>query len=331
MAASESDLEAPIPSLQSSCEDYESTTVALQIVDVLITEDKLKTSVTYKIRVWARQGSDASGTFEALRQYHEFATARKALAALWPGVYVPPVPPKKLVVWTTQGSAKVEMVEDRRLILEEFLKKTAENRVLLESQVFQDFLKQEKFTLEASEPAFSPEVVQRYCEAFARFDRPCPDNYSETITSTKRFFTSNLEVIRSIRSVSKSVSALYAALGSGNEGVVASAEAFERLAIQRSLGLINCPDADMRCNPFTLVKDWSSIEVQELKAMVEVCHWQQEAELYHRRVEANYHSEQVALHKLQDGKLSLALLFKPKGHLVAAAEQRAAQVSPSAV
>lgn len=331
MAASEYGLEAPIPSLIPISDDYESTTMAIQIVDVLLSEDKLKTSVTYKLRVKASQGSDESGTFEALRQYHDFATARKALAALWPGVYVPPVPPKKLVVRARQGSAKTEMVEDRRLILEEFLKKTAENRVLLESQVFQDFLKLDKFTLEASDPAFNSEVASRYCEAFARFDKPCPEDSSETITSTKRFFTASLEAIRSIRSVAKSVSSLYAALGTANTEVVACAEAFEDTALQQRLSLIQCPDADMRCNPFTLVKDWSSLEVQELKAMVEVCHWQQEAELYRRRVEANYHSEQVALHKLQGGKLSLALLFKPKGNLIAAAEQRVVQVSPSAV
>ena len=332
MAASESDLEAPIPSLLATTGDYESTSVAIQIIDVLIAEDKLKTSVTYKIRVKARQSSDACGTFEVLRQYHEFAAARKAMAALWPGLFIPPVPPKKLVVRYRQGSAKVEMIEDRRLILEEFLKKTVENRILSESEVFQTFIKLDSKEIhEASDPAFSPEVVQRYCETFSKFDRPCPENTSETIASTKRFLTSTLETIRSIRSVSKSVSMLYAALGTANSEVAAAAQAYESTTLQQGLSLMKSPDADMRCNPFTLVRDWSCVEVQDLKAMIEVCYWQQEAEAYRRRIEANYHSEQAALHKLQDGKLSLALLFKHKADLVSAAEQRVAQVTPSAV
>ena len=74
------------------------SSVAVQIVDVIITEETLKKSVTYKVRVRPTQVNHNEGTSEVLRQYHDFASVRKALADMWPGVFIPPVPPKKLIV-----------------------------------------------------------------------------------------------------------------------------------------------------------------------------------------------------------------------------------------
>lgn len=54
MAGLEGVPEAPIPSLMSA--DYAETTVAIQIVDVIVSEEKLKTTVTYKIRVGLGRG-----------------------------------------------------------------------------------------------------------------------------------------------------------------------------------------------------------------------------------------------------------------------------------
>lgn len=250
---------------------------------------------------------------------------------MWPGLFIPPVPPKKLVVGGMQGSGKVEVVEDRRLILEEFLKKTAENQALLHSEVFQDFLKQDRFAPNITEPAFTPELITRYCEHFPQYDKPTPDNITELLLSQKRFLTSSLEAISSLRSVAKSAAALYTTLGTVNATVATSAQNVETTYLEKNLGLYVSPDADMSCNPFSLVRDWSHVEVHDLKAMLEACHWLQEAETYRKKVEGNYHVEQANLHKLQGGKMSLSLLFKPKAGLITTAEQRAVQVNPSSV
>ena len=44
------------------------------------------------------KGSDKNGDYESFRRYSEFLTARTILVNRWPGVYIPPLPPKQTVV-----------------------------------------------------------------------------------------------------------------------------------------------------------------------------------------------------------------------------------------
>ena len=46
---------------------------------------------TYTVR-----GHDDDGPFEGSRRYNDFFTVRDHLVKNWPGVYVPPIPPKKM-------------------------------------------------------------------------------------------------------------------------------------------------------------------------------------------------------------------------------------------
>lgn len=43
-------------------------------------------------------GSDPLGTFEIRRRYNDFYYLREALVKKWPGIYIPPVPEKKITV-----------------------------------------------------------------------------------------------------------------------------------------------------------------------------------------------------------------------------------------
>jgi hypothetical protein len=43
-------------------------------------------------------GVDSEGPFEEMRRFREFFALKNALAARWPGVYIPALPEKKLVV-----------------------------------------------------------------------------------------------------------------------------------------------------------------------------------------------------------------------------------------
>jgi hypothetical protein len=45
-------------------------------------------------------GSDDLGTFEIRRRYNDFFYFRESLAKKWPGVYIPPIPEKKIAVKT---------------------------------------------------------------------------------------------------------------------------------------------------------------------------------------------------------------------------------------
>ena len=43
-------------------------------------------------------GEDAEGNFEEVRRYREFFSLRSSLATRWPGIYIPSLPEKAIVV-----------------------------------------------------------------------------------------------------------------------------------------------------------------------------------------------------------------------------------------
>jgi hypothetical protein len=55
--------------------------------------DSAKGFYTYLIT-----GSDDKGSFEMRRRYNDFFYFREALTKQWPGVYIPPIPEKKIAV-----------------------------------------------------------------------------------------------------------------------------------------------------------------------------------------------------------------------------------------
>jgi len=44
------------------------------------------------------QGTDQKGAFKVTRRYSDFDQIRSTLMIQWPGLYIPPLPPKKAVV-----------------------------------------------------------------------------------------------------------------------------------------------------------------------------------------------------------------------------------------
>lgn len=80
------------------------------------------------------KGIDNDGSFEGSRRYNDFFHFRNALVTRWPGVYFPPIPPKKKV-----GNKEHKFLEERRYFLERFLRKLAKLDFILESEEFKIF------------------------------------------------------------------------------------------------------------------------------------------------------------------------------------------------
>jgi hypothetical protein len=63
----------------------------------------LKFTVSNPVKVsghikYSVTGEDSDGTFEETRRYKEFFALRNILVARWPGIYIPAIPEKQLVV-----------------------------------------------------------------------------------------------------------------------------------------------------------------------------------------------------------------------------------------
>lgn len=76
----------------------------IEIVDI---EDKAEVAMqkdifgahtVYTFKVRSRQGSDSKEPFQTSRRFREFVQLRQELLVRWPGVYIPPLPPKKVLV-----------------------------------------------------------------------------------------------------------------------------------------------------------------------------------------------------------------------------------------
>lgn len=95
-------------------------------------------------------GTDSDGNFSIKRRYKEFFTMRRVLAERWPGCYVPCIPEKvevKIDVKTMKVDVKAnkekEFVEERRILLERFLRELSKFSFLIESNEFRIFARQQ--------------------------------------------------------------------------------------------------------------------------------------------------------------------------------------------
>lgn len=79
-------------------------------------------------------GIDDEGPFEGARRYNDFHALRDHLARNWPGVYIPPIPPKKMT-----GNKDESFVEDRAMFLDRFMKQISKENHLITSDTFKAF------------------------------------------------------------------------------------------------------------------------------------------------------------------------------------------------
>ena len=125
-------------------------------ISIFSVADPVKGShTTYTVK-----GIDMDGEFETSRRYNDFFAVREHLTRHWPGVYVPPIPPKK-----TTGNKAEEFVEDRCHFLDRFMKQMAKYPALVNSDVFKTFSRPTGETEKVLNmmPKPSPEnIIDRY-------------------------------------------------------------------------------------------------------------------------------------------------------------------------
>lgn len=79
-------------------------------------------------------GQDSEGRFEIQRRYNEFLALNNSFNERWPGCYIPAIPEKQLI-----GDKDEGFVEERRQLLERFIRECSKYDFLVESQEFRIF------------------------------------------------------------------------------------------------------------------------------------------------------------------------------------------------
>ena len=116
-------------------EDVEQSSQVFKVSDPVQSGSTIKYKVT---------GQDSEGMFESQRRFNEFFALRKSLYDRWPGCYIPYCPDKSVVNINTnkmqvKGNKDEKFVEERRALLERFLREIGQYDYLVESKEFKIF------------------------------------------------------------------------------------------------------------------------------------------------------------------------------------------------
>lgn len=82
------------------------------------------------------EGVDDEGDFQEMRRFREFHALQQVLKTRWVGCYVPSIPEKNINI-TKQNDEK--FIEERRSLLERFMKECAKYDYIIYSKEFKVF------------------------------------------------------------------------------------------------------------------------------------------------------------------------------------------------
>lgn len=150
--------------------------------------------VTYTVK-----GIDSHGRFEGSRRYNDFNHLRNALVIRWPGIYFPPIPPKKKV-----GNKELKFLEERRYFLERFLRKLGTMNFVLTSEEFQIFRQNGDIEKNlVSLPKLNADLIlARFRDSFNLEESVTHEKQIDCkakITDFQRFYSQILPILESIK------------------------------------------------------------------------------------------------------------------------------------
>lgn len=114
--------------------DYDEAKAVVQHDEDMVEDPRVqKFSVTEPKKVqgfisYTVQGEDSEGQFTVNRRFKEFFALKNILKERWPGVYIPAIPEKKAL-----GNKDDQFIEERRALLERFMKEIAKYEYLVQS------------------------------------------------------------------------------------------------------------------------------------------------------------------------------------------------------
>ncbi|CAD8056925.1 unnamed protein product [Paramecium sonneborni] len=157
-----------------------------------------------KFIVYTIKGMDKNGQFDIQRRFSDFKTIRSFLLTKWPGCYIPPVPPRKAF-----GNLEQQFIDERRLMLEDFLKKIATLKYLWYSEEFQVFLKTpgeiEKALLSVPKIT-NEEIINKYQDAFSDLSgREINREIIQKINDFKAYIQKISPMVQNFKQIAKNI------------------------------------------------------------------------------------------------------------------------------
>lgn len=140
-------------------------------------------------------GSDKDGRFDVRRRYSDFYELRAKLVENWPGIFIPPLPEKKLA-----GGSNAEFLTDRSFWLDHFMKRCGKIAHIFYSDEMQLFIRAaggETSKVKDSKKNSPKVMLERYKKQFYKFCQETTlsekiqnsvDHYFKNLDQTIKFF-----------------------------------------------------------------------------------------------------------------------------------------------
>lgn len=205
----------PAPETQSVIGEAKEFKLRFPVGKIEVTEPELRGGTFKKYHVYKVKCASLSFVDHVFRRYNDFVWLRTSLQQQFPGVFLPPLPPSKII-----GNRDDAFVSERKNELSRFLNRVASIRFLAESEPFNLFLTRAKTFEEAQkdltrklEGMDTQTILHMYKGLFPDVVKLTLSDNAETEVSALREFLTNCEQkLIGLATTSRAVAESYATI-----------------------------------------------------------------------------------------------------------------------
>lgn len=287
-----------------------------------VTDPIVGSHVTYTVK-----GYDDDGPFEGNRRYSDFYKLRNALLQRMPGVYVPPIPPKKML-----GNKKDKFLDERKHFLQRFLQQCCRTPHIIRSDEFRLFSRPSG-DIEKAIEALPPITPEFYLERFTtEFEFPEEENEQEAqenvalINAYQAFIKKILPILKTIRDNIKPMISERGTQNQNFNNMIHLMSKYEegallqyadnnasKLVVGNSLNPLYIETADdimeKLKNPFIETYYWVKGEIYDIQALNDCIEGRNKMVKNLDKLEAKKKANDSNLDKLKSGRTTLSNIF----------------------
>lgn len=278
--------------------------------------------VTYDVK-----GYDEDGPFEGSRRYNDFYHLRNGLQTRMPGIYIPPIPPKKAI-----GNKNDKFLEERKYFLERFLKLICRIGHIIKSDEFRLFsrpsgdVEKTMIMLQVQTPE---SILERLTTEFELPEEENPsksEEYRSIINEYRAFIKKIVPILKTLRDQVKPMISHRDQQNQNYKNMLMLMSHYEegalieyansnssKLVVGNSLNPIYLDTADdvqeKLKNPYQEFYYWIKGELYDIQALNETINGLERMFKSREKAEAKKKNDGATLNKLSTGKTTFKTMF----------------------
>jgi hypothetical protein len=284
-----------------------------------------------KFTLFTVKGFDRNDSFEVQRRYSDFDKIRSILVTRWPGVYIPPLPPKKAV-----NNLDAKFIEERRKGLDVFCKAITAISYLHYSEEYQLFIKTTSGDIEKLLLAYSKTIAEELISRYAVFSttlagKELNNEVMMRITNFRMLITKGKGYLENFRKISERTVAIgkeyYSQISTFHDQVAVPYEKniYSKYHEDHDGKNVFANPSNAKLNEqaeklkeaaskesFSVYDDYLGEEIREIESFLEAIEQREKFEALKIKAQEKQKSETEDLHKVLAGKTTMKTFFSKK-------------------